>query len=73
MGVRSAGGPTTSGACMSTGTQTVGHVTADGQNVNLEILDEGMARRYEKYDHNERLREAEQTARAAKKGPRSFG
>ena len=48
--------------------RTVGHVMVDGRDMNLEMLEEGMAWHYEKYDHNKRLREAEQGARAAKKG-----
>jgi len=48
--------------------RTIGHVMVDGQDVNLEMLEEGMAWHYEQYDHNKRLREAEQSARAAKKG-----
>jgi len=34
----------------------VGHVMIDGRDVNLEMLKEGMAWHYEKYDHNNRLR-----------------
>ena len=45
--------------------RTVGHVLIDGRDVNLEMLEEGMAWHYGKYDHNKRLREAEQSARAA--------
>ena len=48
--------------------RTVGHVMIDGRDVNLAMLEEGMAWHYEKYDHNKRLREAEQSARAANKG-----
>jgi endonuclease YncB( thermonuclease family) len=48
--------------------RTVGHVMLDGRDVNLEMLEEGMAWHYEKYDHNTRLRVAEQAARAAKLG-----
>ena len=48
--------------------RTVGHVLIDGRDIDLEMLEEGMAWHYEKYDHNKRLREAEQSARAAKKG-----
>ena len=36
--------------------------------MNLEILEEGMAWHYEHYDHNKRLWEAEQSARATNKG-----
>jgi endonuclease YncB( thermonuclease family) len=48
--------------------RTVGHVMVDGRDVNLEMLEEGMAWHYEKYDHNKRLRAAEQAARAAQRG-----
>jgi micrococcal nuclease len=48
--------------------RTVGHVMIDGRDVNLEMLEDGMAWHYEKYDHNKRLREAEKSARAAKMG-----
>ena len=48
--------------------RTVGHVMVEGRDMNLEMLEEGMAWHYEKYDHNKRLREAEQGARTAKKG-----
>jgi micrococcal nuclease len=53
--------------------RTVGHVLIDGWDVNLEMLEEGMAWHYEKYDHNKRLREAEQSARAARMGLWSDG
>jgi len=48
--------------------RTVGHVMIDGRDVNMEMLEEGMAWHYKHYDHNKRLREAEQSSRAAKKG-----
>ncbi len=48
--------------------RTVGHVMIDGRDVNLEMLEEGMAWHYAKYDHNKRLREAEQSARATNNG-----
>jgi endonuclease YncB( thermonuclease family) len=48
--------------------RTVGHVMIDGRDVNLEMLEEGMAWHYKKYDHNKRLAETEDHARAAKKG-----
>jgi micrococcal nuclease len=48
--------------------RTIGHVMVGGRDVNLELLEEGMAWHYEQYDHNKRLREAEQSARAAKRG-----
>jgi endonuclease YncB( thermonuclease family) len=48
--------------------RTVGHVLIDGRDVNLEMLEEGMAWHYKHYDHNARLSRAEEEARAAKKG-----
>ena len=48
--------------------RTIGHVMVNGRDVNLEMLEEGMAWHYEQYDHNKRLREAEQGARVVKKG-----
>jgi len=48
--------------------RTVGHILIDGRDVNLLMLEEGMARHYKKYDHNARLARAEEEARAAKKG-----
>jgi len=48
--------------------RTIGHVLLDSRDINLEMLEEGMAWHYEKYDHNERLREAEHAARTARKG-----
>jgi endonuclease YncB( thermonuclease family) len=48
--------------------RTVGHVLIDGRDVNLEMLEEGMAWHYEKYDHNRRLREAEQESRKSGRG-----
>jgi micrococcal nuclease len=48
--------------------RTVGHVMIDGRDVNLEMLDAGMAWDYKHYDHNARLARAEEEARAAKKG-----
>lgn len=48
--------------------RTIGHVMVDGRDVNLDLLKEGMVWHYEQYDHNKRLREAEQEARAGKKG-----
>lgn len=48
--------------------RTVGHILIDGRDVNLEMLVEGMAWHYKQYDHNTRLREAEQSARSGKKG-----
>ncbi len=48
--------------------RTVGHVLIDGRDVNREMLEEGMAWHYKKYDKNVRLSRAEGEARAAKKG-----
>jgi micrococcal nuclease len=48
--------------------RTVGHVMIDGRDVNLEMLEEGMAWQYKHYDHNVRLARAEEEARVAKKG-----
>lgn len=48
--------------------RTIGHVIVEKRDINLELLDEGAVWHYEDYDHNKRLREAEQTARTAKKG-----
>ena len=53
--------------------RTVGHVIVNGRDTNLEMLEEGMAWHYEKFDNNKRLREAEQSARAAKNGLWSDG
>jgi micrococcal nuclease len=48
--------------------RTVGHVLLGKRDVNLEMLEEGMAWHYGKYDQNKRLREAAESARAAQKG-----
>lgn len=48
--------------------RTVGHVLVDNRDVNLELLEEGAVWHYKEYDHNKRLREAEQSARDARKG-----
>jgi endonuclease YncB( thermonuclease family) len=48
--------------------RTIGHVFIDKRDVNLELLEDGAVWHYEQYDHNKRLREAEASARAAKKG-----
>ena len=48
--------------------RTVGHVMIDGRDVNLEMLEAGMAWHYKHYDHNARLARAEEEAHAAKKG-----
>jgi endonuclease YncB( thermonuclease family) len=47
--------------------RTVGHVLLAKRDVNLEMLEEGMAWHYEKYDHNKRLGEAQEQARMAKR------
>jgi endonuclease YncB( thermonuclease family) len=43
-------------------------VLVDKRDINLEMLEEGMAWHYKKYDKNKRLSEAEESARVAKKG-----
>jgi endonuclease YncB( thermonuclease family) len=48
--------------------RTVGHVMVDGRDVNLEMLEEGMAWHYAKYDHNKRLDRAAEGAKAARLG-----
>lgn len=48
--------------------RTIGHVIVEKRDVNLELLEEGAAWHYEEYDHNKRLREAEQAARDSKTG-----
>lgn len=48
--------------------RTVGHVLIDGRDVNLEMLAEGVAWHYKKYDRNARLARAEEDARAARAG-----
>ena len=48
--------------------RTIGHVMIDGRDVNLEMLEEGMAWHYKHYDHKARLARAEEESRAAKKG-----
>ena len=48
--------------------RTVGHVIVDGRDMNLEMLEEGMAWHYTKYDRNKRLQEAEQSARISQRG-----
>jgi len=48
--------------------RTIGHVLIDRRDINLELLEEGAVWHYEQYDHNKRLREAEASARAGKKG-----
>ena len=53
--------------------RTVGHILIDGRDVNLLMLEEGMAWHYKHYDHNARLARAEEEARAAKKGLWSDG
>ena len=53
--------------------RTVGHILIDGRDVNLLMLEEGMAWHYKHYDHNARLARAEEEARAAKNGLWSDG
>jgi endonuclease YncB( thermonuclease family) len=46
----------------------VGHIFVDGRDVNHEMLQDGMAWHYTKYDNGSAFRQAEQSARAAKRG-----
>lgn len=48
--------------------RTIGHVLLEGRDVNLELLEEGMAWHYTHFDHNARLAAAETAARAAGTG-----
>jgi micrococcal nuclease len=48
--------------------RTVGHVMVDGRDVNLAMLEAGMAWHYKEYDRNKRLAEAENEARADRRG-----
>ena len=48
--------------------RTVGHVLLDKRDMNLEMLEEGMAWHYAHYDHNKRLAEAEKEARGDRVG-----
>jgi endonuclease YncB( thermonuclease family) len=48
--------------------RTVGHVIVDGVDTNLAMLEAGMAWHYKEYDKNKRLAEAENEARAARRG-----
>lgn len=48
--------------------RTVGHVLLDKRDMNLEMIEEGMAWHYAHYDHNKRLAEAEQEARGNRIG-----
>ena len=48
--------------------RTIGHVLIDNGDVNLQLLEEGAVWHYKEYDHNKRLADAEDHARAAKKG-----
>jgi micrococcal nuclease len=48
--------------------RNIGHVLIDKRDVNLELLEVGAVWHYTAYDRNKRLREAEASARAAKKG-----
>ena len=48
--------------------RAIGHVLLDGRDVNLEMLEEGMAWHYKHFDHNARMAAAETAARAAGKG-----
>jgi endonuclease YncB( thermonuclease family) len=48
--------------------RTVGHVLIDGRDVNLAMLEAGMAWHYKEYDKNKRLAAAEIAAKEAKIG-----
>jgi len=48
--------------------RTVGKVVIDGRDVNLEMIEEGMAWHYGRYDASPPLRAAEREARAARRG-----
>jgi micrococcal nuclease len=48
--------------------RTVGHVLLGKRDINLEMLEEGMAWHYRQYSKNQRLQQAEDEARAKKKG-----
>ncbi len=48
--------------------RTIGHVLLAGRDVNLEMLEEGMAWHYKHFDHNARMAAAETAARATGKG-----
>lgn len=48
--------------------RTVGQVIIDGRDVNLEMIQEGMAWHYEQYDDSPRLRDAQRAAREAGRG-----
>jgi endonuclease YncB( thermonuclease family) len=48
--------------------RTVGHVIVGGVDTNLAMLEAGMAWHYKEYDKNKRLAEAENAARAARRG-----
>ena len=48
--------------------RTVGHVLLEKRDMNLEMIEEGMAWHYAHYDHNKRLAEAEQEARGDRIG-----
>jgi micrococcal nuclease len=48
--------------------RTVGHVLHGKRDINLEMLEEGMAWHYREYSKNKRLQQAEDEARATQKG-----
>jgi len=48
--------------------RTVGHVVVGKKDVNLAMLEQGMAWHYVKYDKNKRLGQAEAEAKAARRG-----
>ena len=48
--------------------RTVGHILLGKRDINLEMLEDGMAWHYREYSKNQRLQQAEDEARAKKKG-----
>lgn len=48
--------------------RTVGHILLGKRDINLEMLEEGMAWQYREYSKNKRLQQAEDEAKAGKKG-----
>lgn len=53
--------------------RTIGHVIVDGRDVNLLMLEQGMAWHYREYSKNVRLQKAEDDARSDKRGLWSDG
>ena len=48
--------------------RAVGHVLLGKRDINLEMLEEGMAWHYRQYSKNQRLQQVEDEAKAGKKG-----